>query len=152
MRHIIGLIVANTLWPAVAAAQPASPAPFGHYQQVLWQERDGLPQNTVLAVAPTRDGYLWVATYEGAARFDGVRFTLFSPSTTTGIGETWVTSLLERRDGDLWLATYGGGVSRLSNGQFTQYGTQRWPIQRLRLVPVRRPRPERSGSGPMAAV
>jgi signal transduction histidine kinase/ligand-binding sensor domain-containing protein len=118
------LIVATTLWPGVAAAQPASPAPFGHYQQVLWQERDGLPQNTVLAVAPTRDGYVWVATYEGAARFDGVRFTLFSPSTTAGIGEAWVTSLLERRDGELWLATYGGGVSRLSHGQFTQYGTQ----------------------------
>ena len=122
MRHIIVLIIANTLWAAGAAAQPMSPnRVFGRYQQVVWQERDGLPQNTVLAVETTRDGYLWVATYEGAARFDGVRFTLFSPSTTTGIGETWVTSLLERRDGDLWLATYGGGVSRLSNGRFTQY-------------------------------
>jgi ligand-binding sensor domain-containing protein len=39
----------------------------------------------VLAVVTTRDGYLWVGTYGGAARFDGVRFTLFNPSTTTGI-------------------------------------------------------------------
>jgi hypothetical protein len=29
---------------------------FGRYQQVIWQERDGLPQNTVLAIATTRDG------------------------------------------------------------------------------------------------
>lgn len=122
MRYIFFLLVANTFWAASGAAQSMSPnRVFGRYQQVVWQERDGLPQNTVLAVLPTRDGYLWLATYEGAARFDGVRFTLFSPSTTTGIGETWVTSLLERRDGDLWLATYGGGVSRLSNGQFTRY-------------------------------
>jgi ligand-binding sensor domain-containing protein len=80
-----------------------------------------LPQNTVLAIATTRDGYLWVGTYEGAARFDGVRFTFFNPTTTTGIGNSQVMALLERRDGSLWLATYGGGVSRLSGGRFTQY-------------------------------
>ena len=97
---------------------------FGRYQQLKWQERDGLPQNTVLAIATTRDGYLWVGTYEGAARFDGVRFTLFNPSTTTGIGNSLVAALLERRDGDLWLATYGGGVSRLSGGHFTQYAVR----------------------------
>ena len=107
--------------PADATAQSSRHDAFGRYQQVTWQERDGLPQNTVLAIATTRDGYLWMGTYEGAVRFDGVRFTLFNPSNTTGIGNSFVTSLLERRDGDLWLATYGGGVSRLSGGRFTQY-------------------------------
>ena len=122
VRHIILLVIANALWAASAAAQSTNPnVVFGEYQQISWQERDGLPQNTVVAIATTRDGYLWVGTYEGAARFDGVRFTLFNPSTTTGIGNLYVTSLLERRDGDLWLATYGGGVSRLSGGHFTQY-------------------------------
>ena len=122
MRHVIALIIANTFWAASATAQSLSPnSVFGRYQQLNWQERDGLPQNTVLAVATTRDGYLWVGTYEGAARFDGVRFTLFNASNTTGIGNSVVTSLLETRDGDLWLGTYGGGVSRLSGGQFTQY-------------------------------
>src|SRR4029453_2798089 len=122
VRHIVILIIANTFWAASATAQSLSPnSVFGRYQQLNWQERDGLPQNTVLAVATTRDGYLWVGTYEGAARFDGVRFTLFNPSTTTGIGNSLVSALLERRDGDLWLATYGGGVARLSGGQFTQY-------------------------------
>jgi signal transduction histidine kinase/ligand-binding sensor domain-containing protein len=121
-QHLIVLIVANTFWAAGAAAQSMSPnRVFGRYQQVNWQERDGLPQNTVLAATATRDGYLWMGTYEGAVRFDGVRFTLFNPSTTTGIGNAFVTSLLERRDGTLWLGTYGGGVSRLSGGQFTQY-------------------------------
>jgi signal transduction histidine kinase/ligand-binding sensor domain-containing protein len=122
VRHIILLIIANTFWVANATAQSMSRNDvFGRYQQINWQERDGLPQNTVLAVTTTRDGYVWMGTYEGAVRFDGVRFTLFNPSTTTGIGNSFVTSLLERRDGSLWLATYGGGVSRLSGGRFTQY-------------------------------
>ena len=125
MRYIIVLIIANTFWAAGASAQSMSGNNvFGRYQQLNWQERDGLPQNTVLAVTTTRDGYLWMGSYEGAVRFDGVRFTLFNPSTTTGIGNSFVTSLLQRRDGDLWLATYGGGVSRLSGGRFTQYSTR----------------------------
>src|SRR5262249_6156766 len=97
---------------------------FRRYQQIVWQERDGLPQNTIIATTTTRDGYLWMGTFEGAVRFDGVRFTLFNPSTTSGIGNSFVTSLLERRDGDLWLGTYGGGVSRLSAGRFTQYSVK----------------------------
>ena len=122
MPALVVILLANTFWAAGATAQSMSRnRVFGRYQQINWQERDGLPQNTVLAIATTRDGYLWLGTYEGAARFDGVRFTLFNPSTTTGIGNSYVTSLLERRDGDLWLATYGGGVSRLSGGRFTQY-------------------------------
>jgi signal transduction histidine kinase/ligand-binding sensor domain-containing protein len=125
VKHIIVLIIALTLCADRATAQSMSRSDvFGRYQQVNWQERDGLPQNTVLAIATTRDGYVWMGTYEGAARFDGVRFRLFNPSNTTGIGNSFVTSLLERRDGDLWLGTYGGGVSRLSGGRFTQYASR----------------------------
>lgn len=123
MRYLRVLILANIFWAAAASAQ-AAPHVFGRYQQLTWDERDGLPQNTVLAIAATADGYLWLGTYDGLARFDGVRFTLFNPSTTTGIGNAFVTALLARRDGDLWLATYGGGVSRLSGGRFTQYAAR----------------------------
>jgi len=35
---------------------------------------NGLPQNKINALAQTRDGYLWVGTLKGLARFDGVRF------------------------------------------------------------------------------
>ena len=59
VRHIIALIIANAFWAAGATAQSMSPnRVFGHYQQINWQERDGLPQNTVIAIATTRDGYL----------------------------------------------------------------------------------------------
>ena len=45
---------------------------LGHYQQFVWQDQHGLPQNGVLSILRTRDGYLWLGTIEGAARFDGV--------------------------------------------------------------------------------
>src|SRR2546429_9168820 len=46
------------------------------YRVRVWQTDDGLPQNSVHAIAQTREGYLWVGTREGLARFEGVQFTL----------------------------------------------------------------------------
>jgi ligand-binding sensor domain-containing protein len=83
VRSIVAFTLASLFWAAGASAQSMSGnRVFGRYQQTLWQEREGLPQNTVLAVTKTRDGYVWLATYEGAARFDGVRFTLFTGAAT----------------------------------------------------------------------
>src|SRR5689334_23097304 len=47
---------------------------FPHYNVRVWQIDDGLPQNSVWAITQTKDGYLWVGTQQGLARFDGVRF------------------------------------------------------------------------------
>jgi len=58
--------------------------PAGHLRDVeyshrIWRIEDGLPQNKIQAIAQTPDGYLWVGTSEGLARFDGVRFHRFRP-------------------------------------------------------------------------
>ena len=43
-----------------------------------WTTANGLPQNSVNDIVQTRDGYIWLATFGGLVRFDGVRFTVFS--------------------------------------------------------------------------
>src|ERR1044072_2304760 len=52
---------------------------FGH--QVLLTE-NVLPQNTVQAIVQTHDGYLWIGTQEGLARFDGLNFTVLDQENT----------------------------------------------------------------------
>src|SRR6516225_3162496 len=42
-------------------------------------EENDLPSSTVTAICQTPDGYLWVGTYNGLARFDGIRFVTFDP-------------------------------------------------------------------------
>jgi hypothetical protein len=61
------------------------------------QSEDGLPGNTVVGVAQTPDGFLWVATASGLVRFDGVRFqeTVLSGNPTQ--------AFLADRRGRLWL-------------------------------------------------
>src|SRR5580658_5700955 len=60
-----------------------------------WQSEQGLPQNKVTAMVQTRDGYMWVGTYSGLARFDGVHFTVFNENNTPAMRSSRVTSLLE---------------------------------------------------------
>ncbi len=50
------------------------------YRFDQWTADTGLPQNSVRAILQTRDGYLWVVTLDGIARFDGVRFMIFDRS------------------------------------------------------------------------
>jgi ligand-binding sensor domain-containing protein/signal transduction histidine kinase len=97
---------------------------ISQYAHETWTTRDGLPHDRVHAVLQTRDGYLWVGTQAGLARFDGVRFVVFDPRNTPELRSGAVLSLAEAHDGALWMGTYGGGVTRLKDGRFTTFTTR----------------------------
>ena len=77
-----------------------------------WHLKDGLPSGHVTSIAQTPDGYLWVGTPRGLARFDGVRFKVLTAGTNSGLGDSRITSLLTDGDGKLWVGTLDGDVAR----------------------------------------
>ena len=105
--------------PSALALDPGKA--ITQYMHEVWQTEQGLPQNTINAIAQTPDGYLWLGTQEGLARFDGVRFTVFDTRTTPELGHNFVLCLLTDRAGRLWIGTSGGGLVRLEKGRFTRY-------------------------------
>ncbi len=94
---------------------PGRPA---NYFTRIWQVENGLPQNKVTAVVQTHDGYLWVGTYSGLARFDGVRFTVVDENNTPAMPSSRVTSLFEAVDGTLWIGDESGQVAQYKDGTF----------------------------------
>jgi signal transduction histidine kinase/ligand-binding sensor domain-containing protein len=78
-----------------------------------WQSEDGLPNNTVSGLAQTPDGYLWLGTPSGIARFDGIRFEDFSPTNFIAPPNRGTVTMLWGRSGVLWLAMDRGAVVRL---------------------------------------
>src|ERR1035441_8859721 len=48
------------------------------YSISIWTQQQGLPQDTIGAITQTSDGYLWLGTDEGLARFHGYEFTIFT--------------------------------------------------------------------------
>ncbi|MDQ3159675.1 MAG: hypothetical protein M3Q51_01475, partial [Pseudomonadota bacterium] len=74
-----------------------------HYVRASWSIQDGLPQISALAIEQDREGYIWIGTQAGLARFDGVRFVAFTPDEEPGLPGVWVRSLYMARDGRLWI-------------------------------------------------
>ncbi len=93
------------------------------YVLQTWGVEDGLPQSTAQATLQSREGYLWIATQEGLARFDGVRFTVFNKKNTPSIHEDFFTCLGEDPSGALWAGGLGGLV-RYSSGSFRTFTTK----------------------------
>jgi len=92
------------------------------YVHDVWTVEDGLPQNSILAITQTRDGYLWLGTWHGLVRFDGVRFTVFDRQNTREIKSNYIYAFCEDRQGNLWIGTWGG-LLRFRDGKFTSYTT-----------------------------
>ena len=120
----VWLVASSTCFdPAVGAPPPLSPlANFSRLSIRAWQVRDGLPQNQIRAITQTRDGYLWLATFDGLARFEGIRFVVFNRVNTPALRSNIFTALFEDRIGNLWIGS-DGGLVRYQNGQFTAFTT-----------------------------
>ena len=96
---------------------------MAQYRFDHWTADNGLPQNSVYGIVQTQDGYLWLATFDGLARFDGARFTIFNKSNSPGIVNNRFTSLFETASGDLWAGTEESGAGRFRVGRFEHFGT-----------------------------
>ncbi len=111
--------------PKVAITQ------YGHE---VWTTANGLPHNSIRAIAQTPDGYLWVATSNGLARFDGVGFTVFTVANAPGFMDDRITVLAAGGDGALWIGTSGEGVIRYRDGKFQQVAASGLPDRTVRAL------------------
>lgn len=111
---------------ALAALAPVAAFPLdpGHalsqYVHSSWGMEDGLPQNSVKALARTPDGFLWLGTEEGLVRFDGASFVVFDSSNTPALRSHSILSLHLDAKGTLWIGTLGGGVYSFRDGVFAE--------------------------------
>jgi len=97
-----------------------SPVGTADYLIDLWTSDNGLPDSSVTAIAQTPDGYLWIGTYNGLARFDGVQFVDFDPFNTPGLKSARVDGLFVDAQGTLWINTHDGSMTAWRNGAFTR--------------------------------
>ena len=81
------------------------------YFMESWTSDDGLPHNSVNAIAQTDDGYLWFATWEGVARFNGLKFELYGRSPKTGIIDAGTRALVADDNNRLWVGGARGGLT-----------------------------------------
>ena len=113
---LIGMLCLLSLSAPTRALDSAKP--ISDFIHETWSVDDGLPQSTVRSIAQTRDGYIWFATHEGAARFDGRKFTVFNEANTKALRGSGIAALRAARDGSLYLGLRDGGLVRLQGEKF----------------------------------
>lgn len=100
------------------AAPPTEFDPNYHVRN--WQIEDGLPQNNVQKITQTADGYLWLATPNALARFDGRTFKVFNRADVATLRTNSITCLYGDRAGRLWIGAKDHLVC-YAQGEFTAY-------------------------------
>ena len=95
--------------PAVSANRQQKP--ISAFYRETWTTRQGLPHNQINAIAQTPDGYLWLGTWEGLVRYNGLEFQQFTRSNTPALKDNGVRSLRASADGAVVIGTSRGGVT-----------------------------------------
>jgi response regulator RpfG family c-di-GMP phosphodiesterase/ligand-binding sensor domain-containing protein len=103
---------------AAAAVRGEAERGLDGYVARRFTNESGLPQGSVNALAQTPDGYLWIGTFGGLARFDGVRFRVFDVAGQPALPSSRVTALAVDRGGSLWVGTEDAGVVVGRDGRF----------------------------------
>src|SRR5687767_7963164 len=114
------VFIALSLSGQVYALDPSRQ--LSQFARDSWSTENGLPQNTVHSIIQTSDGYVWIATEEGLARFDGITFTVFDKRNTEQFTSNDIRALAEDNAGRLWIGT-ADGLLRLDKGKFTVFKT-----------------------------
>ena len=116
------------IYTALCPASQASLDPgkaLSQYIRKSWQTEQGLPENSIVSIAQTPDGYMWFGTESGLARFDGFRFSVFEKSNTPQLRNSFITSLLVDHNQVLWIGTHGGGLACYHHNQFHHFSAEK---------------------------
>ena len=114
LRHLLVLIISFCYGTGLFAQDP-----FREFKMTHWDSRKGLPNDLVLSIFQTSDGFIWLSGYFGLARFDGAEFTHFSSKTEPLIISDGIVSVLaQSSDTALWIATTSSGLLRFKQGKF----------------------------------
>jgi signal transduction histidine kinase/ligand-binding sensor domain-containing protein/DNA-binding response OmpR family regulator len=123
-RVALGKLLYLSLLFASSLAFATDPTtPVRQYVRNAWDTGANLPTTWVDTILQTEDGFIWVGTQQGLARFDGTWFTTFDKtSTKERLKHNYVRALLEdKKEKTLWIATFGGGLARYTAGEFRSY-------------------------------
>jgi ligand-binding sensor domain-containing protein/signal transduction histidine kinase len=87
----------------------------------VWGARQGLPQSSVISVIQSKNGYLWLGTLNGMARFDGNRFTIFDENNTADLNSDRIVYLFEDSRTNLWIGTDTAGLALVQDGKVKSF-------------------------------
>lgn len=113
-------VLCRALLPVLCITLPLS-AQFRNLGHQSWTTENGLPQSSVHGIFQSHEGYIWIATEGGIARFNGVDFKIFNHDNTPAIASDDISSFAETTK-TLWIGT-SDGLLQYASGTFRRFTT-----------------------------
>lgn len=110
MRKLLWAGLGLLVW---STAKPACEVPLSQWQVTHYDSEAGLPLDTIYALGQDENGFLWVGTEDGLARFDGRSFERIDLTEPLQSGGEYITALLFDDGGHLVVGTNAGGTLRM---------------------------------------
>ena len=85
-----------------------------------WTGRDGLISNNLTSISQASDKFLWITTFNGIIRFDGINFKLYDKNNLPFLYSNGFYGSFEDSKGNLWFTSQSSGIIKLSNNKFHQ--------------------------------
>ena len=110
------------------------PASQSEYLIRHYDIEDGLPVNAINGIVQNEEGYLYFATYDGLARYDGYEFDIYNSGNSPGIITNRQAGIIQASDGTLWIFNEGGTITSKKGSVFKTFTTAELPGQATRLI------------------
>jgi len=104
------ILIGSIFWPDAGTAGVPGLSASQFSVDPPWTTQKGLPESSVFSILQTRDGYLWVGTGYGLARFDGIHFKTFDETDAPGLSSGKIVKLFEDSRANLWIGTGMAGI------------------------------------------
>ncbi|BDD10600.1 guanylate cyclase [Fulvitalea axinellae] len=86
--------------------------PFANLQIQHFSQDDGLPTAGALSIHQSKSGYIWITTFSGLIRFDGIKMEVFNKKKLPWLNNNVFTEIFETKDGTLYFGGYNGLLIR----------------------------------------
>lgn len=117
LSFLVRLLILFVMLPVPAMAAGAEAEPWGDFPVLNFRDLttdDGLPNDTISAVAQDKAGLIWIGTFAGLARYDGYRLHQWEsdPDDPDRLPEIYVRALLPLSDGGMLIGMGAAGLVR----------------------------------------
>lgn len=97
---------------------------FSGYVSRIWTTSEGLPGNTITDIIQDKKGYIYIGTYDGLVRFDGVDFFVINKTTIPEFDVVSARCIFEDSKGCLWVGSNDEGLVKIDGDKITVFRTE----------------------------
>lgn len=113
-------LIALVILPVLVKAQPFKNS-ISQVMLTQWTGNEGLISNNLTSSIQTQSGFIWITTYNGIMRFDGVKYDVYNRQLSPSLKSDAFYKVYEDSKGTLWFASQGSGIVKYQNNIFEQF-------------------------------